>query len=99
MPNGISVPLKMVIKTINYGKAVNYAAGSSGYDSIANIDPNINVQNVIGVFLNNSGVGAVQGLQITPCFFNGSGYMFYNYYAPQAVNTTLSIVIKYYDYE
>ena len=98
MPNGISIPLKMVIKTLSYGKTVNYAAGSSGFDSLE-IDSSINPNNAIGAFLNNSGVGAVQGLQITPCYFNGSGYLFYNYHAPQAVNTTINIVIKYYDFE
>lgn len=98
MANGVVVPPKMVIKTLSYGKAVNYAAGSSGFDSLV-IDSSINPANAIGVFLNNSGVGAVQGLQITPCYFNGSGYLFYNYVAPQAVNTTINIVIKYYDYE
>lgn len=99
MANGVVIPPKMKIKTVTYSKAVNYTANTGGYDSISGIDTAINATNAISFSIQNSGVGAVQGLQLMPCFFNGQGDVFFNYYAPIAVNTTLTIVIKYYDYE
>ena len=97
--NGAIISPKMRIKTVTYSKAVNYSAGTSGYDSISGIDTAINANNAISFTIQNSGVSAVQGLQLMPCFYNGQGDVFFNYNAPQAVSATLTITIKYYDYE
>lgn len=85
------------LHTVQYTKSVSYAAGACGYDYIDNIDSRITAANVRNVTINTPSVGALGGLQLTPCFYNGVGYMYYSYYSPSAINTSFELVITFED--
>lgn len=92
--DGVIVPAFRGIKTGYINKTVSYTAGSSGYDSIT-VPSDMNIDNFLSLYIHMSTISGISGLQITPIFVNGSGTLFYNYYAPNAVNTSVRFQYVY----
>ena len=87
---------QMQIATASYDWTVGaLSAGASGYIKLA-VSDSITVLNLVNVLFNTGNISGCAGLQLTPIFV-GNGEFYFQYYAPKAIATgvTVRVYIKY----